>query len=54
MFQDPKVNGTLNQLFGALFSSPRTPLGWTRVVQEVPEETPPSSQAANPQELQQR
>ena len=54
MFQDPKVNGTLNQLFGALFSSPRTPLGWTRVVQEVPEETPPSSQAANPQDLQQR
>jgi TIGR03009 family protein len=54
MFQDPKVNGTLNQLFGAMFSSPRTPLGWTRVVQETPEETPPGSQAANPQDLQQR
>ncbi len=54
MFQDPKVNGTLNQLFGAMFSSPRTPLGWTRVVQEAPEETPPGSQAANPQDLQQR
>ena len=54
MFQDPKVNGTLNQLFGAMFSSPRTPLGWTRVVQQTPEDTPPGSQAANPQDLQQR
>jgi TIGR03009 family protein len=48
MFQDPSVNGSLNQLFGALFSSPRTPLGWTRVVQEAPPETGPSPQATNP------
>lgn len=34
IFNDPTVNGTLNQLFGALFNSPRTPLGWTRVVEE--------------------
>lgn len=52
MFQDPKVNDTLNQLFGALFSSPRTPLGWTRVVQEVPPQ--PGPQAANPDAATQR
>jgi TIGR03009 family protein len=55
MFQGPKVNDKLNQLFGALFASPRTPLGWTRVVQEIPPDTPPGPQAANPQApLQQR
>lgn len=36
MFQNPTVNGTLNKLFGSLFSAPRTPLGWKRVVQELP------------------
>ncbi len=36
MFQNQKTNATLNQLFGALFASPRTPLGWTRVVEELP------------------
>ena len=35
-FQNPHVNGTLDALFGSLFSSPRTPLGWTRVVEEIP------------------
>ena len=54
MFQEPKVNGTINQLFGALFSSPRTPLGWTRVVQETPPETQPGPQASNPGAATQR
>jgi TIGR03009 family protein len=37
MFNDkPTVNGALDALFGTLFSSPRTPLGWTRVVEELP------------------
>ena len=54
MFQDPTVNGTLNQLFGSIFSSPRTPLGWTRVVQEAPEEPQLGSQAAKPQAATQR
>ncbi len=37
MFNDkPNVNGALDALFGTLFSSPRTPLGWTRVVEDVP------------------
>lgn len=48
MFEQPNVNGTLNQLFGALFNSPRTPLGWTRVVEELP--TAP--QAAQPADTQ--
>ena len=53
MFQDSTVNGTMNQLFGAIFSSPRTPLGWKRVVQEAPP-TAPGPQAANPQGATQR
>ena len=37
MFDDkPTVNGALDALFGNLFNSPRTPLGWTRVVEELP------------------
>ena len=37
MFNDkPTVNGALDALFGSLFTSPRTPLGWTRVVEELP------------------
>ncbi len=43
-FQNPHVNGTLDALFGSLFSSPRTPLGWTRVV----EENPTAPQATQP------
>lgn len=42
IFDKPKVNAALNQLFGSLFSSPRTPLGWTRVVEEMP----PAAQSA--------
>jgi TIGR03009 family protein len=35
-FQNPKVNNALNALLGSVFSSPRTPFGWTRVVEEMP------------------
>lgn len=36
MFEQPTKNGALDALLGSLFSSPRTPLGWTRVVEEIP------------------
>ncbi|MCA9258979.1 MAG: TIGR03009 domain-containing protein [Planctomycetales bacterium] len=36
VFQSPTVNGALDSLFGDLFSAPRTPLGWKRVVVEAP------------------
>ena len=51
IFKTPTVNGTLNQLFGGLFSSPRTPIGWRKVVMEAPQQTPgaPGPQAAAPQ-----
>ena len=50
MFDKPTINGKLNALFGSLFSAPRTPLGWTRVVQEVPSGPQGiSPQAAKPQ-----
>ncbi|QDS97621.1 TIGR03009 domain-containing protein [Adhaeretor mobilis] len=48
MFNDPTVNGTLDSLFGNLFSAPRTPLGWKRVV----EHAPVAPQASNQQPLQ--
>jgi TIGR03009 family protein len=35
-FQNPKVNNALGALLGAVFNAPRTPLGWTRVVEEMP------------------
>ena len=54
MFQDPTVNGKLNQLFGLIFNAPRTPLGWKRVVQEAPPNLPPGPQAAKPQAATQR
>jgi len=47
MFSKPAINGKMNQLFAAFFQSPRTPLGWTRVVQPLPGTNP---QAALPQE----
>jgi TIGR03009 family protein len=47
-FQNPHVNGTLDALFGSLFSSPRTPLGWTRVVEEIPT-APQASQPSTTQ-----
>ena len=48
MFDKPTINGKLNALFGGLFSAPRTPLGWTRVVQDAPAGSP-NPQAAKPQ-----
>jgi TIGR03009 family protein len=54
MFQDQKKNATLDQLISVLFKSPRTPLGWTRVVQEEPPQPQPGSQAANPDAPAQR
>jgi TIGR03009 family protein len=45
IFSKPTINGTMNQLFGAIFKSPLTPIGWTRVVQPAPPATP---QAALP------
>lgn len=54
MFSEPTVNGTLNQLFGDLFNAPRTPLGWKRVVNQLPSEAAPESQAAGPQQTTQR
>jgi TIGR03009 family protein len=35
-FQEPKINSAFEALFGGVFSSPRTPFGWTRVVEEMP------------------
>gem|GEM_PF-615805 len=47
IFSEPTINGKMNQLFGAFFQSPRTPLGWTRVVQPLPDTNP---QATLPRE----
>ena len=52
--EDPTINGKLNALLGGLFSAPRTPLGWKKVVQELPTGQPASPQAANPQPTVQR
>jgi len=52
MFIEPTINGKLNQLLGSIFSSPRTPLGWKRVVNQPP--PAPSPQAANPPQTTQR
>lgn len=53
MFGEPTINGTMEAWFGNLFSAPRTPLGWTKVVQQ--EAGPaPAPQAANPQGAVQR
>ncbi len=49
MFQEPTINGKLNALFGSLFNAPRTPLGWKRVVEELPPATSSSPQAVAPQ-----
>jgi TIGR03009 family protein len=49
MFNDkPSVNGALDALFGSIFSSPRTPLGWTRVVEDL-SATPQANQPATTQ-----
>lgn len=49
MFDKPTINGKLNAIFGSLFSAPRLPLGWTRIVQNPPVGPQGSPQAANPQ-----
>ncbi len=36
IFKDPTINGKMDKLFGGFFQSPRTPLGWTKVVQPQP------------------
>jgi TIGR03009 family protein len=54
MFQEPTVNGAMNKLFGMMFNSPRTPLGWKRVMLEAPQEPQVGSQAAKPQAATQR
>lgn len=54
MFDKPTVNGKLNALLGGLFSSPRTPLGWTKVVQALPAGPQAGPQAAAPQPTTQR
>ena len=47
IFSEPTINGKMDKLFGGLFQSPRTPLGWTRVVQPLPDQGP-RPQAALP------
>ena len=57
MFKDPKVNSQLEKLLAAVFNAPRTPLGWTRLVEEIPTGQPqqhPGSQANAAQNVQQR
>ena len=57
MFKDPKVNSQLEKLLGAVFNGPRTPLGWTRLVEEIPigpSQQHPGPQATVPQDVQQR
>jgi len=53
MFGEPTINGTMEAWFGNLFSAPRTPLGWTKVVQQDAGPSP-APQAANPQGAVQR
>ncbi|HYO25555.1 MAG TPA: hypothetical protein VEQ85_11480, partial [Lacipirellulaceae bacterium] len=55
-FGEPTINGKMEAWFGALFSAPRTPIGWKKVVMietELPPGTP-SPQATNPGEALQR
>jgi len=52
--ENPTINGKLNALFGALFNAPRTPLGWTKVVQNLPAGPQPGPQATNNQPTVQR
>jgi TIGR03009 family protein len=52
MFKNPKINEkNLGTWFSGLFSAPRTPLGWKRVMAD---EAPAGPQAANPQAPVQR
>lgn len=53
MFKSPTINGTLDGLLGNIFSAPRTPLGWKRVVEPAPAAAQgPLPQARQGQELQ--
>jgi TIGR03009 family protein len=47
-FDSAKINGTIDQLFQALFQAPRTPWGWQRVDQPLP--TAQQSPPAQPQQ----
>jgi TIGR03009 family protein len=49
VFQPPTINGQIEKWFGSLFSAPRTPFGWTKVVMNEAE-----AQAANPAAPMQR
>lgn len=53
-FESPSVNGTMDAIFGSLFSAPRTPIGWKRVVATESELPPGAPQAANPGDALQR
>ncbi|MEX2169451.1 MAG: TIGR03009 domain-containing protein [Pirellulales bacterium] len=48
-FANAKINGTIDQLFQALFQAPRTPWGWQRVDQPMPTaQQPPAVQPQQP------
>lgn len=47
-FKDPKVNSAFEALFGGVFNAPRTPFGWTRVVEDLPS-APQATQPAGTQ-----
>jgi hypothetical protein len=52
MFQEPKINEkNVGSWFTGLFSAPRTPLGWKKVMAN---ENPAGPQASNPQAPVQR
>ncbi len=36
-----QVNNTLDQVWNALFAKPRTPIGWTKVIDAPPDRSPP-------------
>ena len=48
IFKTPKINSTMEKLFGGLFNEPRTPFGWKKKVLEAPVD-PVGPQATNPQ-----
>jgi TIGR03009 family protein len=55
-FHEPTINGTLNKLFGKLFSSPSTPIGWDRIVEQLPAQPQQAEipQAGAPRDAQMR
>jgi TIGR03009 family protein len=54
IFSKPTINGKMDKLFGAFFQVPRTPFGWTRVVQPLPEQGPRPQAALPAGETKQR